>query len=439
MPSRSLYLFIAVAATALLLATGCLKQVQAGRPSDKEKAASKEHGQEKTKSKGVAMADDKGSTAEALKEVAGGINQFGLRLYREVKAEPGNLFFSPYSLATAISMVYEGAAGSTADEIQSVIKFPASGTQRQPAVAALHNSLNPQKAPYQLAVANGIWSQQDFALLPEYVAVLKDRYASEAATMDFQNHAEDSREMINKWVAQRTNDRIKDLFQEGVIRPDTRLVLANAIFFKGRWARQFDPERTFDQSFRRPAGAVNARFMIPAGEDKDYRYFEDEMLKALELPYEGDRLAMLMLLPKADDLAALDAALGAELISRVDAGLASKNVIVQIPRFTFKSKFELNETLAALGMPTAFSDDADFSGMTGGKDLKIGAAVHQAFVEVNEEGTEAAAASGIVMRPTGAAMNPITFIADHPFLFLIRDKASGAILFMGRVEDPTAQ
>ncbi|MCC7477795.1 serpin family protein [bacterium] len=437
-------LYITALLLVLLLASACLKQMQPGRPraEDKNKSTPASNDLHKKTKKGSGkenkVADDKAVTPQARQQLSAGINQFGFRLYEQLRSEDGNIFMSPYSLATAIGMVFEGAGTQTAAEIQSLLQFPELAMERRAAVASMYNALNPKDASYSLSTANGIWSQQDFSFLPDYLNVLKVHYCSQAASMDFRNNAESSRQEINKWVADRTNDRIKDLFQEGVIRPDTKMVLANAIYFKGRWARQFDPKRSFDKDFRAPSGPVKAKFMIPAGEEKDYLYFENDDFKAIELPYEGSELAMLALLPKQDELGPLEAALNPELLAKVDAGLRSTDVIVQLPRFTFKSKFELNETLAALGMPTAFSDDADFSGMTGGRDLKIGAAVHQAFVEVNEEGTEAAAASGIVMRPTGAAIEPISFIADHPFIFLIRDKQSGVVLFMGRLEDPTA-
>jgi serpin B len=292
-----------------------------------------------------------------------------------------------------------------------------------------------------LRVANALWAQESYKFLDSYTGPLREYYESEARNLDFIGKLEPSRQAINAWVEDRTEDKIKDLFPTGSLDSSTRLVLTNAVYFKGTWVDPFLRDETYDQPFRSPGGELSVPMMHRSGASSRYAYAETDSLQALELPYKGGDLSMLVLLPKGDELSGLEGALSQGLLDELYGKLSVTRINVILPRFKFSSGYTLNTELSSLGMPTAFQyGPADFSGMDGSRDLYIGVVIHKAFVDVNEEGTEAAAATGVGML-AGSAMppeKPLEFRADHPFIFLIRDNGSGAILFMGRMEDPGA-
>jgi serpin B len=358
------------------------------------------------------------------------VNQLSIDLYKKLSAEnDGNLFLSPYSISAALAMTYGGARGETAGQMDSTLHFGGQGATH-PALSHLRKKLNSiqEKGHVQLSVANSLWPQKDSTFLPDYLALTQEFYGSEIVPVDYKADAEGARQQINVWVEDQTNDRIKDLIPEGMLDPMTRLVLANAIYFKGDWIRQFKPERTRPAPFKLADGKTVEVPMM--SQTADFRLAHTKEFQALELPYEGGDLSMLILLPNASDKLP---DLNLEMIDGLEFN--EMEVIVQLPKFKLESTFRLGDTLAAMGMPLAFSDQADFSGMTGTQDLFIGAVIHKAFVEVNEEGTEAAAATAIGMKLTSM---PPQFIANHPFLFLIRENSTGAILFIGRVMDPAS-
>jgi len=357
------------------------------------------------------------------------INQLSLDLYKKLAAkDDGNLFVSPYSISTALAMTYGGARGETAAQMGSTLRFGGQGATH-PAFSHLRGTLNSiqEKGHIQLGVANSLWPQKDYAFLPDYLALAKEFYGSEIKPLDFKADTEGARKEINTWVENQTNDRIKDLIPKGMLAPSARLVLANAIYFKGDWARQFKPERTRPAPFKLSDGTTTN---VPTmSQTADFKLARTEEFQALELPYEGGDLSMLILLPnKKDGIPPLTT----KTLSALE--FHKHETMVQLPKFKLEWKFELSKTLAEMGMPLAFSRQADFSGMTGTHDLSIGFVIHQAFVEVNEEGTEAAAATSVGMRATSM---PPMFTADHPFLFLIRENSTGTILFIGRVADPS--
>jgi len=387
--------------------------------------------------------------------VVQGNSQFALELYQNLRDQEGNVFFSPYSISTALAMTYAGARGATESQMAAALCLPTSAktwqklgatatpTQEQFALLAgqLMKELNARgnAGEIQLNVANALWAQEDCAFLPAFVECLETEYEGKLQEMDFVSAAEKSRKKINAWVEKKTKGKIKDLIGPGLLDAMTRLVLTNAIYFKGNWARQFKEELTHP----RPFTLLNGRKAeVPMMNQRDkFRYAETDEIQVLELPYVGDDLSMVILLPKAvDGIGHLEEKLtGANLSAWLD-DLHQREVIVSIPRFRMTSKFGLQDILAAMGMTDAFSGKADFSGMTGNRELFISAVVHQAYVDVNEEGTEAAAATGVVMRLT--SMQPDrtpVFRADHPFLFMIRDNPSGSILFLGRLNDPRPQ
>ena len=387
-------------------------------------------------------ADEQGVTPDSVAAVAGASNHFAYDLYGKLRSEPGNIFFSPYSISNCLAMVFEGAAGSTANEMQDVFRFPEDALLRQSGFAALHNRLNLEDAEYELRVANGLWAQQGFSFLPSYMDTLSGRYAASAEQASFQQDPEGERARINDWVADRTAGKIPELFPPKSINPLTRLVLANAVYFKGKWVLPFDEARTQDGNFHLEDGGTAQVPMMSRGAD-DAGYAESGDAQILHLPYEGENLEMTIVLPKqGKTLAGVEAGLISGALDRTLNSNAHAEVAVTIPRCKVETSYTLNDTLEAMGMPTAFSDTADFSGMTGKRDLFISLVVHKAYVSVDEEGTEAAAATGAVMELTAAPADPpVIFRADHPFLFLIRyspPKEQSLILFMGRVTDPGA-
>ncbi len=375
-------------------------------------------------------------------EAVKGSNAFAVDLYSQLRSQPGNLFFSPESISTAFAMAYAGARGQTAAEIQHVFHFTLPPAQVHPAMGALLASMNAQHNGYQLRVADALWAQQDASFLPSYLKLVQADYAAGFHRVNFKASPDAVRNTINQWVEEQTNNKIQNLIGPGVLTPATRLVLTNAIYFKGDWLNPFEKASTQNEEFHTSGSQfVMAPLMHRTG---SYRYYDGGTFQALELPYSGDELSIDVLLPKASDgLPALEksftASTAGEWLQKLEP---VDKVILTFPRFTMTQQFELSNALSAMGMPQAFGSAANFTGMTGKPDFTISEAIHKAFIDVNEQGTEAAAATSIIMRATAARVPfpeppPIVFRADHPFLFLIRDTKSGAILFMGRVTDPT--
>ncbi len=362
--------------------------------------------------------------------------RFALDLYRELAGERGNLFLSPYSVSAALSMTYAGARGLTAEEMARVLHVPGDAERWHEAFGSLQTDLGRSRDGYTISIANRLWGQQGQKFRASFLDVTHEEYGAELSQLDF-SVPERARMIINAWVAEQTQQKIQELLAQGTIDDSTRLVLTNAIYFKGTWLTQFDPERTTDAPFYViPERPVTVPMMHRKGR---FAYGEFEGLKVLEMPYSGNEMTMVLLLPlETDGLAELERKLTDDNLGQWIGSLNELEVQVAVPRFTVSSKLDLAALLTSMGMASAFDPrSADFSGMTGGRELFISAAVHQAYVEVNEEGTEAAAATGIVMGLTSARPGP-SFIADHPFLFLIRDRASGAVLFLGRLQDPSA-
>ncbi|MFH1442691.1 MAG: serpin family protein [Candidatus Micrarchaeota archaeon] len=363
-------------------------------------------------------------------------NKFTLDFYSQIKGNPGNLFFSGFSMAEAFGILYEGAKGNTAKEIENVFGFDPNAAKRHDAFKSLNARLVPKNGSYQLNVANALWMQKDFAILPDYKQAAIDYYSSEANNLDFKADAEGSRNTINKWVESKTNEKIKDLLPEGSIHPSTRLVITNAIYFKGAWVEEFDKKLTEDGDFK--LDATQTRVVSMMHKTDIFKYMENEKLQMLDMDYKGEDLSMLILLPKGNGISELEKELNPANLAAWKTSLASKDVIVTLPKFKFTKNYNLKGQLKAMGIREAFSETADLSGIDGQKDLFVSDAFHKAFVEVNEEGTEAAAATGIIVGMTSVEM-PVRipdFTADHPFIFLIQDNSNGAILFMGRVSNP---
>ena len=386
----------------------------------------------------VAQAKEANENSEvAARAAAGAINAFSMDVYAALRSRTGNLFLSPYSISTALAMTYAGARGTTADEMAKVLHYDVDQAKLHAAFGQLLETTKAGKG-YELSVANALWGQKGFQYLKEYLALVADHYGAGLSELDFVSNAEGARKTINTWVEKKTRKKIKDLIQRGVLGPATRLVLTNAIYFKGKWSSQFKEQATRDAPFHLAGG--NTADVPMMTQKAKCGYAETDDLQVLEMPYEGEELSMVVLLPKATDgLPAFEKTLTQAKLDAWLAALRPREVVVFLPKFKMTSQFELSETLGSMGMPLAFSPAADFSGMTGKRDLMISNVIHKAFVDVNEEGTEAAAATAVVVGLTSAAPTPVTiFRADHPFVFLIRDRRSDSILFIGRVANPKA-
>lgn len=373
-------------------------------------------------------------TEAAVESQVRGNTAFALDLFQRLRQGGGNLFYSPYSISMALAMTYAGARGNTEAQMAGVLHIGLAQEALHPTFAALEAHVRSVQEQGQVAlhVANSLWPAPGEPFLPEYLDLVRRYYGATITPL-----GPDPLRQVNGWVERQTNDKIKDLLKPLHVVPLPVLLLVNAIYFKGNWAAQFDEAVTAAGPFwLAPGEAVEVPLMRQKGE---FGYDEFDGLQVLELPYEGGDLSMVVLLPdQVDGLAGLEAALSVENLARWTGRLRPMEVEVVLPRFKLTGEFGLGSTLAAMGMPEAFSDAADFSGMNGRPhDLFIGHVVHKAFVEVNEEGAEAAAATAVIMA-RGISMSPV-FRADHPFLFLIRDNATGSILFLGRVADPAAE
>lgn len=363
-------------------------------------------------------------------------NRFAWKLFGVLRKQDGNLFWSPFSVSTALAMTYAGAAGSTAAEMAEALELGGVGGGVHEAYESLLAGLTPTgDAGYRLEIANALWSHATYAFRPEFLAIGRERYRAELRSLDFAQ-GQAARQTINEWVARQTADRIRDLIPPNVLTPLTRLVLTNAVYFKGQWGEPFDPQLTKDEDFF-PARDRSRKVPMMHRRGR-LRALEEAEWLAVELPYHGGAVSMVVLLPREKGgLAKLEPSLTARRVSELVERLSEAEVDLALPRFTVTSEFRLDESLQALGMKQAFGATADFSGMDGTRELYIQAAIHKAFVEVNEEGTEAAAATGVVVGVRAARpAPPIVFRADHPFVFLIRDARSGSVLFVGRVAEP---
>lgn len=390
----------------------------------------------------LALAVSLGLPAAALAgDLASDNAAFACDLYAQLRTREGNLFLSPHSISVALAMTYGGARGTTAEQMAKTLHFsrPADDLHRSMAEQQKHLEAIQAAGKVQLAVANSLWPQKGYAFREEFTDLCRTRYGVEITALDFMEETEGARVRINDWVAGRTADRIKDLIPPGVLTTLTRLVLANAIYFKGDWAKPFDEKQTRDEAFHLAGGTTaKAPFMHRAGR---MLHAETDAAQILSLPYQGDDLSMVIVLPKnKTGLSAVEQALTAGQIATWISALRQVQVELSLPRFKSTATFSLKDTLIAMGMTDAFSGTADFSGMEPKRELRIGAVLHKAFVEVNEKGTEAAAATAVVMQRIAMARPepPVVFRADHPFLYLIRENKTGAILFMGRLADPTA-
>lgn len=422
---------ISLLGTSLLLAA-CRGNDAAQAQSDVAKSA-------------LARVTDPQVPAEDSATLAADNAAFALAAYQKLAATNANLVFSPTSLSIALAMTYAGAAGGTASEMAAALHFSLPPERLHPAFDALdlaltsrgEGKLGTDGGPMRLNVVNAAWAERTYAFKADYLDILGANYGAGVNLLDFAGAADPARVTINDWVAQKTANRIRDLLPPDSIDNRARLVLTNAVYFNAAWKQAFDPLKTFDSTFSLlDGGTANASYMrasitgalasVGGG------------CSALALPYQDDRLSLLLVIPDAGTFTSFEAGLDAAKLNSIVQGLApqSQNVVAVLPRFKLETKADMADLLRQLGMVSAFDTSADFSAMDGTRQLCISKVIHQAFIDVGEQGTEAAAATGVVVRTKSADLG-LVVQANRPFLYFIRDQPTGAIVFMGRVLDPS--
>jgi serpin B len=376
----------------------------------------------------------------SVEDLAYSGNEFAISMYKELGKETENMVFSPVSISSALAIAYAGAKNLTAREMSHALNFPADQSSLHAAFRDFLDSLTiaGQEKGTELSIANGLWVQDDYALLPEFTELGETYYSAKIENLSFKSYPEQekSRKKINSWIEKQTNQKIKNLIPEGVLTELTRLIITNAVYFNGNWTKPFKKAKTTESIFHISSGkSVKTDFMH---QKEVVGYYEDQEIQAIQLLYKGEKHSMIILLPRETE--------GWKLISNIFTlerfdiirnGFTMNEVEMAIPRYTIENEFGLKEMLKKLGMKEAFSNDADFSGITGQTDLTIDNVLHKAFIEVNETGTEAAAATAVIMALKSAyEEESIRFIADHPFLYFITDLTTGSIIFMGRLVAP---
>ena len=389
------------------------------------------------------------ATRADLRELVRGNNDFAFDLYRALSDEEGNLFYSPFSISQALAMTFAGARGETERQMADTLHYRLPQSNLHPAFNSLDRALasrgkDPRgtlkegeaKQYFRLNIANAVWGQHGYGFLPDFLDVLAENYGAGMRPLDFAGAPDESRVRINDWVAEETGDKVKDLLQPGTIDPPTRLVLTNAIYFNASWHWPFDRRQTKMRPFHLEGGGSVDVLMMTETSDDFYGYARGDGYQAVDVPYAHGEMSMTVLLPDGGDLGPLENSLNADLLDRIMDDIEIDYVTLTMPSFKFESEFSLVDTLAGMGMPDAFDLRADFSGMTGTKALVISHVVHKAFVSVDERGTEAAAATAVGMLVALPGKDPIQVTVDRPFIFLIRDTATGTVLFLGRVMNP---
>ncbi len=367
------------------------------------------------------------------------VNTFAFDFFRKLyEVNEGNLFISPYSIFTALAMTYEGAKGDTANEMADVLSVEQDNKSFHNYMKNLYEELNVKNTDYNISTANALWVKENLEPLESYLNVIQDYYGGDATEVDYSNPTK-SAKIINQWVENQTNGLIKDLITESAIGPLTALILTNAIYFKGIWKTQFDPVNTTDRTFEITVeDSAEVPTMSLVDTEDVFNYTETDKLQILELPYTGNDISMIILLPKENDLSSMIDSIGSSEFSKWTNSMVETEVDIYLPKFKIETSYTLNDYLQKLGMNIPFTSSADFTGIIGSGGLFISQVLHKAFIEVNEEGTEAAAATAVIMTLTAnGEESRIVFDCDHPFMYLIQHKKTGTILFMGLISDPS--
>ncbi|MGP8214694.1 MAG: serpin family protein [Bacteroidia bacterium] len=376
-------------------------------------------------------------SAQSITTTVNGNNEFAFKLFAEINNGSHNLFYSPFSISSALAMTYAGAREETEMQMSKVLCFGKQQDSLNTNFEKIINGIESDTASgLRLNIANSLWVQKKYQFLDSYFDIVKTNYLSELNNVDFATETEKTRNEINGWVEQKTNYKIKDLLPEKSISSNTELVLVNALYFKGEWTYKFSEKATRKDIFHlNENDTVSADFMNIM---EYYNYYQDEKFQVVELPYKGNKVSMIVFLPvKKDNMKSADKEFDYKYYTSAIKSLKPEKVRLSLPKFNTTESFDLGDTLKKMGMPMAFSPLADFSGMTGKKGLFISKILHKSFIDVNEEGTEAAAATAVVMKMTATRPSPFkVFKADHPFMFILRDNTTGGILFMGEIINP---
>jgi serpin B len=413
------------AAIALLVVAGC------GGPYGGELVKS---GKQRVRSPAVPAAD--------LQAQVSSNTAFAVDFYHQLRGDGGNLFFSPYSLSAALAMLHAGARGETERQLAAALRFGLPQSRLHPVFNKLdlelqsrgENSEAADGDAFRLNVVNATWGQQGYRFLTPYLDTLSMNYGAGMRLLDFSTQPEPSRQIINRWVEYHTEDRIKELIPEGKIEPSTVLVLTNAIYFNAAWADPFETGDTRSSPFFL---LDDTQISVPSmSGGMDGGYYKGSGFQAASLPYDGHQLSMLVLVPDRGTFEAFESGLTGTQLETIVKNLSSAQVLLSLPRFEFETEVDCEQPLKALGMIDAWGGEANLSGIDGTRELFVQAVLHKAFVKVDEAGTEAAAATAVLVGRTSGPPQTVTLKIDRPFIFLIRDHATGAVLFLGRVVRP---
>ena len=384
-------------------------------------------------------ADDSASTSEGISAVVNANNQFAVTMYQQLNGQSkqvdANVFFSPYSLTSAIAMLYAAAEGNTKAQIQKTFYYP-SLPILNPNSAALYNQFNKPSPNYKLNTINDLWLQQGRTPNQAYIDTVKRYYGGQVNTLDFKNNTETSRQMINEKIAKHTNQMIPELLSKESTQPSTSAILTNAVYFKADWSSRFwvSGDMPFHY-FNGTSSDVDMMF-----QNTEFRYSEDEQVQVVELPYKGIELSMLVVLPKSKEPLAMQTLiknLSTTQITDWTKRLKQQDILLNLPKFKIDEGYPMKAVLTDMGMPSAFGNQAKFNVFADSSPIAIDDIHHQAVIDVNEIGTEAAAATGVVAVDISGSMHPpVAFKADHPFMFMIKDNKTDAILFLGQVNKP---
>ena len=385
--------------------------------------------------KNYIAADDSASTPEGIKKVVDANNQFAIDLYKQINKQPtqteSNVFFSPYSLSTAMAMLYAAAEGETKQQIQKTFHYPAP-TILNPNSAALYNQFNKPNPNYELSTVNDLWLSKGLSPQQNYLDTVQRYYGSQVTNLDFKNSPEPSRQTINRTIAKHTKQMIPELLTRDSINPFTAAVLTNAVYFKSEWAQPLSV-RGSAQPFYNADGTTSSKTMMY--EIAYFDYMEDEQVQVVEMPYKGDNLSMLIVLPKPKEAAAMQklvANLSTVQINKWTKQLENQEIFLVMPKFKLEESYQMESLLVNMGMPNAFGSQADYSLFSDELPLTVDSVIHKAVVDVDEKGTVAAAATGMGLVLVSATYTA-ELTADHPFIFMIKDNKTDAILFFGQV------
>jgi len=364
-------------------------------------------------------------------------NRFAFDFLQQVsKVNNGNIFFSPISISWAMGMTFAGTSGESQNQISKVFHFPSNSKTFHAKQGGIANELSKKADSIELKIVNTLWAEKSYSFKHSYSKLMGKTYGAAIQKLDFVSKSEESRGAINDFVLRSTNNRISDLLPKGSVDEYTRLVLTNAVYFKAKWRNQFDKDRTGVANFYlTPETPVKCKMM---GMKKEIDYYENESVQAIDLPYAGNNYSMLIILPRqSTSVDELIKNISPEFLRNIINGLSEEELTVSIPKYKLSTGYQLKKVLSDMGMPQPFTDEADFSRMSATNDLKISDVFHKAFIEVDEEGTEAAAATAVVLMMKSVFGGEKFFTANRPYLFILREKNTGSILFLGKMADPT--